>query len=65
MSLFHDIQASVLKEDESLASVLLKLRVLASHLESEPLATWIRQELGGVDNQASASWMAAMRIIAA
>lgn len=47
MSLLHDIQASVVKEDESLASVLLKLRLLNSHLESEPLATWIRQELEG------------------
>ena len=47
MSLFHDIQTSVLKEDVSLASVLLKLRLLNSHLESEPLATWIRQELEG------------------
>lgn len=47
MSLLHDIQASVLKEDVSLASVLLKLRLLNSHLESEPLATWIRQELEG------------------
>ena len=49
MSLFHDIQASVPKEDESLASILLKLRLLASGLQSEPLAAWIRQELEGYD----------------
>lgn len=47
MSLFHDIQASILEEDESLASVLLKLRLLASRLQSDPLAAWIRQELEG------------------
>lgn len=49
MSLFHDIQASVLEEDKSLAAVLLKLKLLASHLESEPLAAWVRQELEGYE----------------
>ena len=49
MSLFQDIQASVLNEDKSLASVLLKLKLLASHLESEPLAAWVRQELEGYE----------------
>lgn len=49
MSLLHDIQASVVKEDASLASVLLKLKLLANYLKSDPLATWVRQELEGYD----------------
>lgn len=49
MSLFQDIQESVLDEDKSLASVLLKLKLLASHLGSEPLAAWVRQELEGYE----------------
>ena len=47
MGLFHDIQAQVVSEDSSLASILLKLRLLASRLDSEPLAVWVRQELEG------------------
>lgn len=49
MGLLHEIQTSVLKEEQSLASILLKLLLLASRLGSEPLAAWIRQELEGYD----------------
>ena len=49
MGLLHEIQASVLKEEQSLASILLQLQLLASRLGSKPLAAWIRQELEGYD----------------
>lgn len=47
MSLLHDIQASVLKEDTDLGPILLKLRLLAARLGSQPLAEWIKHESEG------------------
>lgn len=47
MSLLQDIQAAVLDDNSGLASALLRLRLLASRLDSEPLALWVRQELEG------------------
>ena len=47
MNLFNDIQASVIEKSSDLGSILLKLRLLASRLGSEPLAEWIMQELEG------------------
>ena len=47
MSLFDQIQSSVSQEDTSLNTVLLQLRLLANHLDSEPMAQWVRAELEG------------------
>lgn len=47
MSLLHDIQASVLREDSDLAPIFLKLRLLAARLGSQPLAEWIKHESEG------------------
>lgn len=47
MSLLHEIQAAVLNEDADLAPILLKLRLLASRIESQPLADWVRHESEG------------------
>lgn len=52
MSLFDDIQSSVLEDGNSLAPVLLKLRLLASRLECDPLAQWVRDELEGYKSSA-------------
>jgi hypothetical protein len=47
MSLLHDIQAAVLLEDSDLGPILLKCRLLAARLGSEPLAEWVRHESDG------------------
>lgn len=47
MGLLHDIQASVVQEGANLGSVLLKLRLLAARLGSEPLQEWIKHESEG------------------
>lgn len=47
MSLLHDIQASVVKEDTDLGPILLKLRLLAARLGSQPLADWVKHESEG------------------
>lgn len=47
MSLLYDIQASVVKEDADLGPILLKLRLLAARLGSQPLAEWVKYESEG------------------
>ncbi len=47
MGLLHEIQASVVQEGTPLGSVLLKLRLLAARLGSEPLEEWIKHESEG------------------
>ena len=50
MSLFDQIQSSVLQEHTSLSTVLLQLRLLASCLDSDPMAQWVRSELEGYES---------------
>lgn len=47
MGLLHEIQTSVVQEGAHLGSVLLKLRLLAARLGSEPLEEWIKHESEG------------------
>ena len=47
MNLFDDIQKSVIEKGTDLAPILLKLRLLARRLGSDPLAGWVIQELEG------------------
>lgn len=47
MGLLHEIQESVVNENADLASLLLKLRLLASRLESEFLEEWVKHEAEG------------------
>lgn len=52
MSLLHDIQAAVLQEDADLGPILLKLRLLAARLGSQPLAEWVKHESEGYPKDA-------------
>lgn len=52
MSLLHEIQADVLKEGSDLRPILLKLRLLAAKLGSQPLADWIKYESEGYPRDA-------------
>jgi hypothetical protein len=47
MSLLHDIQAAVLQDDADLGPILLKLRLFAARLGSQPLAEWVKHESEG------------------
>lgn len=47
VSLLHDIQTSIVKDDSELGPILLKLRLLAARLGSQPLAEWVRHESEG------------------
>ncbi|WP_373501536.1 hypothetical protein [Desulfococcus sp.] len=47
MSLLHDIQTAVLQDDADLGPILLKLRLLAARLGSQPLAEWVKHESEG------------------
>lgn len=47
MSLLHDIQTSVIDSDQSIAPILLKLRLLAARLGSRPLEEWVKYESEG------------------
>lgn len=47
MGLLHDIQSAVLTEDADLGPILLKLRLLAARLGSQPLAEWVKYESEG------------------
>ncbi|MDR3392017.1 MAG: hypothetical protein P4L77_09820 [Sulfuriferula sp.] len=47
MSLLYDIQTAVLKDDADLGPILLKLRLLAARLGSQPLAEWVKHESEG------------------
>ena len=47
MSLLHEIQAAVLKDGSDLGPILLRLRLLAARIGSQPLAEWVRHESEG------------------
>ena len=52
MSLLHDIQAAVLEQSADLGPILLKVRLLAAKLGSQPLADWVKHESEGYPNDA-------------
>lgn len=52
MSLLHDIQAAVLQDGIDLGPILLKLRLLAARIGSQPLAEWVRHESEGYPDDA-------------
>lgn len=47
MSLLHDIQSEVLSSVADLGPILLKVRLLAAKLGSQPLADWVKHESEG------------------
>jgi hypothetical protein len=47
MSLLHDIQSEILTPVVDLGSILLKVRLLAAKLGSQPLADWVKHESEG------------------
>lgn len=47
MSLLREIQQSVIDDKQSLGPILLKLRLLAARLGSEPLEEWVKHESDG------------------
>jgi len=47
MSLLYDIQSAVLNQGADLAPILLKVRLLAAKLGSQPLADWVKHESEG------------------
>lgn len=52
MSLLHEIQAAVLQEGAELGPILLRLRLLAARIGSQPLAEWVRHESEGYPRDA-------------
>ncbi len=52
MSLLHEIQAAVLQEGSDLGPILLRLRLLAARIGSQPLAEWVRHESEGYPHDA-------------
>jgi AbiTii len=52
LSLLQEIQASVLDDRADLGPILLKLRLLAARLGSQPLADWIKHESEGYPKEA-------------
>ncbi|MFO1153630.1 MAG: hypothetical protein U1E42_08215, partial [Rhodospirillales bacterium] len=47
MSLLREIQESVVRDGSDLGTVLLKLRLFASRLGSNPLEEWVKHEAEG------------------
>ena len=47
MSLLRDIQTSIIESEQSIAPILLKLRLLAARLGSSPLEEWVKYESEG------------------
>lgn len=47
MNLLHDIQTAVLGPGADLGPILLKVRLLAAKLGSQPLADWVKHESEG------------------
>ena len=47
MGLLLDIQSAVLQDQSDIAPILLKLRMLAARLGSQPLADWVKHESEG------------------
>lgn len=52
MSLLHEIQVAVLQEGADLGPILLRLRLLAARIGSQPLAEWVRHESEGYPQDA-------------
>jgi len=52
MSLLHEIQVAVLQEGSDLGPILLRLRLLAARIGSQPLAEWVRHESEGYPRDA-------------
>ena len=52
MSLLHEIQTAVCEEGSDLGPILLKLRLLAARIGSQPLAEWVRHESEGYSRRA-------------
>ena len=52
MSLLREIQQSVIDDKQSLAPILLKLRLLAARLGSAPLEEWVKHESDGYPAEA-------------
>lgn len=52
MSLLHEIQAAVLQDGADLGPILLRLRLLAARIGSQPLAEWVRHESEGYPRDA-------------
>lgn len=52
MSLLQDIQAAVLQEGADLGPILLKLRLFAARIGSQPLAEWVKHESEGYPRNA-------------
>ncbi|AZO00378.1 hypothetical protein EJ066_26425 [Mesorhizobium sp. M9A.F.Ca.ET.002.03.1.2] len=52
MSLLREIQKAVLSDDAELSRILLKVRLLASRLGSEPLEDWVKYETEGYPSDA-------------
>jgi AbiTii len=52
VSLLRDIQTTVLQEGSDLGPILLKLRLLAARLGSQPLADWVKHESEGYPRDA-------------
>lgn len=52
MSLLHEIQSAVLQEGSDLGPILLRLRLLAARIGSQPLAEWVRHESEGYPRDA-------------
>ena len=52
MSLLQEIQSAVLQEGGDLGPILLKLRLLAARVGSQPLAEWVRHESEGYPRDA-------------
>jgi hypothetical protein len=52
VSLLHEIQAAVLQDGSELGPILLRLRLLAARIGSQPLAEWVRHESEGYPRDA-------------
>ena len=52
VGLLQEIQAAVLQEGADLGPILLKLRLLAARIGSQPLAEWVRHESEGYPRDA-------------
>lgn len=52
MSLLHEIQAAVLQDNSDLGPILLRVRLLAARIGSQPLAEWVRHESEGYPRNA-------------
>ena len=50
MSIFHDIQQLIVNDQNNIAPILLKLRLLAAKLGSKELESWIQYESEGYPN---------------